>query len=407
MNAARRSSRRAKAAGASGPVAASACASIILPEAAAKAARGRLSQRGSRASRRSRATPGIGRERPNKARTCRPPSAARMARCNHAASVAIVPSSGTIWQPAPRTASTASWTARTTAGEPGIGPASSHQPTRRSASATGPRDVSSSARSPATSTPTASSPRLRSATRLARNPARVRTTVSRGIVRTAPPPPRTDVRGTIVASPQECAGWRRLPARSLPTASGTTPAATSAASPPLDPPGLRSGSAGWYVRPQTGLSVSWRYIACGTFDLPMMTAPAAARRTTISASAASTSFRRDTRPSVVTRPRTGKHSLTLTGTPARTPLEPALIMAASCSAATRVWINALSPAWRSRCRRTCSAHTSLARADPVATAVAIDSTVSIERPLRVHRSSFRMRTSGNGSDRLVRKIASS
>ena len=54
-------------------------------------------------------------------------------------------------------------------------------------------------------------------------------------------------------TPQKCAGMRKLPARSDPIASGTMPAATAAALPPLDPPLVLAGSYGLPVVPNSGL----------------------------------------------------------------------------------------------------------------------------------------------------------
>src|SRR5205814_1680155 len=58
--------------------------------------------------------------------------------------------------------------------------------------------------------------------------------------------PRVGFRPT---SPQQAAGMRIEPAPSLPCASGTARAATSAAAPPLDPPTPRSGAHGLRVIP--------------------------------------------------------------------------------------------------------------------------------------------------------------
>ncbi len=55
--------------------------------------------------------------------------------------------------------------------------------------------------------------------------------------------------------PQQAEGIRIDPAVSVPTESSTMPAATAAAEPPLDPPGLRDGAAGFTTRPKRGLSL--------------------------------------------------------------------------------------------------------------------------------------------------------
>src|SRR6476619_6341784 len=51
-------------------------------------------------------------------------------------------------------------------------------------------------------------------------------------------------------SPQQEAGMRIEPPASLACAAGTSPAATAAADPPLDPPGERSRSHGLWVGPK-------------------------------------------------------------------------------------------------------------------------------------------------------------
>ncbi|GAB3799029.1 hypothetical protein GCM10027605_11730 [Micromonospora zhanjiangensis] len=81
--------------------------------------------------------------------------------------------------------------------------------------------------------------------------------------------------------PQQAAGMRIEPNPSLPCAIGTRPAATAAAAPPDDPPGVRSGCHGLRVtavsssvyanRPSSGIRVT-----------PTMTAPAPRSRRTIS-----------------------------------------------------------------------------------------------------------------------------
>ena len=64
----------------------------------------------------------------------------------------------------------------------------------------------------------------------------------------------------------------------------TRPAATAAAEPPLDPPGVRLRSHGLRVAPKVGVSVNGTISSSGTLVLPMITAPAERRRRTTSAS---------------------------------------------------------------------------------------------------------------------------
>ena len=56
-------------------------------------------------------------------------------------------------------------------------------------------------------------------------------------------------------TPQKDAGRRSEPVRSEPTSRGVSPAATAAAAPPLEPPGVRSGSHGFTVRPKIGFEL--------------------------------------------------------------------------------------------------------------------------------------------------------
>src|SRR5262249_27994742 len=55
--------------------------------------------------------------------------------------------------------------------------------------------------------------------------------------------------GLNPTTPHHAAGWRIEPARSPPSASGPSPAATAAAAPPLDPPGERDTAHGLTVAP--------------------------------------------------------------------------------------------------------------------------------------------------------------
>ena len=55
--------------------------------------------------------------------------------------------------------------------------------------------------------------------------------------------------------PQKADGMRIDPPPSVPTASGTMPAATDAAAPPLDPPVVRERSCGLRVTPNRSLAV--------------------------------------------------------------------------------------------------------------------------------------------------------
>src|SRR2546429_4975835 len=54
-------------------------------------------------------------------------------------------------------------------------------------------------------------------------------------------------------TPQKCAGMRIEADRSVPISNGVIPAASDAAAPPLEPPGVRSIFQGLLVRPKIGL----------------------------------------------------------------------------------------------------------------------------------------------------------
>src|SRR5262249_60153982 len=81
--------------------------------------------------------------------------------------------------------------------------------------------------------------------------------------------------------PQPGAGIRTDPPPSLPWASGASPAATAAAAPPLEPPGVRDASHGLRQSPFSSDSVTAIVPNSGVFVLPITTNPASRiRRTT-------------------------------------------------------------------------------------------------------------------------------
>src|SRR5258706_13975 len=84
--------------------------------------------------------------------------------------------------------------------------------------------------------------------------------------------------------PQKLAGMRIDPAPSEPSASGPNPAATAAAPPPVDPPGVRLGPPGLRDSPNTRLWVEPRHANSGRFVRPTKIAPAARSRATLGAS---------------------------------------------------------------------------------------------------------------------------
>jgi hypothetical protein len=79
-------------------------------------------------------------------------------------------------------------------------------------------------------------------------------------------------------TPQKDAGCRIEPPVSLPSAAGTMPAATAAAEPPEEPPGVRATSQGLCVGPWIECSVDEPIANSSMLVRPTRIAPAAARR---------------------------------------------------------------------------------------------------------------------------------
>src|SRR5688500_9825657 len=75
--------------------------------------------------------------------------------------------------------------------------------------------------------------------------------------------------------PQQLAGIRIDPPPSLACATGTMPAATAHAEPPLDPPVIRVGSYGFRVGGHAGGSADGRMPSSEVLVLPTITKPAA------------------------------------------------------------------------------------------------------------------------------------
>jgi hypothetical protein len=92
------------------------------------------------------------------------------------------------------------------------------------------------------------------------------------------------------------------PPPSLAPATGTTPAATAAADPPDDPPGVRVGSHGLRVGPVSSGSVIAFAPNSGVVVLPNTTSPAASQRRTTSACCGTGSIASDRDPAAVGSP---------------------------------------------------------------------------------------------------------
>src|ERR671921_119579 len=116
--------------------------------------------------------------------------------------------------------------------------------------------------------------------------------------------------------PQNAAGMRIEPAPSLPCARGPRPAATGAAAPPLDPPGVFSRFQGLNEGPNTRFPESPFQPSSGVLVFPSMTAPAAYNRSTTGASSSGTQSGSINEPRAVRMPRVGVRSLIDIGIPA-------------------------------------------------------------------------------------------
>src|SRR5919106_2047114 len=109
------------------------------------------------------------------------------------------------------------------------------------------------------------------------------------------------------------------PPVSDPRATGTHCAATAAAEPPLDPPGVRSVAQGLRTGPNAEFSFEDPIANSSQFVFPTITAPAASRRRTTVASYGGTKFLMMFDDAVVRMPRVHRLSLSATGTPASGP----------------------------------------------------------------------------------------
>src|SRR5436309_10743289 len=120
--------------------------------------------------------------------------------------------------------------------------------------------------------------------------------------------------------PLKCAGTRMDPPPSLPAPPAEHPEAMAAASPPLDPPGVRERSQGLLVRPYRRLSVSHAISSSGVLVTPRMIAPALRKRATKGASGEGTQPARNFVPaSQRNPPPTSIELLILSGTPCSGP----------------------------------------------------------------------------------------
>ena len=145
------------------------------------------------------------------------------------------------------------------------------------------------------------------------------------------------------------AGIRTLPAPSEPIAAATSPAATAAALPPDDPPGVCLRDHGLKVWPKAGPLVNGHWPNSQVLVLPTMTAPAArSRRTTSESPVAGRML--PAVPKLVGTPATSTSSLTAIGMPSSGSCSPAArLRSATAASSSACWVsttrNALSVDW--------------------------------------------------------------
>jgi hypothetical protein len=138
---------------------------------------------------------------------------------------------------------------------------------------------------------------------------------------------------------------------SAPSATGTTPAATATALPPLLPPAMSRGSWGLRTAPYARLFEVMPADSSCMPVLPTTTAPAARRTRTTVASAAGRQSRNAGVPAVHGNPATWMLSFTAIGTPSSGP--PVTRCAGASASATNALSPAVSPA-RASAASTCS-----------------------------------------------------
>jgi len=114
---------------------------------------------------------------------------------------------------------------------------------------------------------------------------------------------------------------RTLPAPSVPTANGPMPAATAAAAPPDEPPGVQPVFQGLRLMPVSAELVSPLQPNSGVQVLPSSTTPASRRRAVAGASTSQACLASTVRlPRSVGQPRVRIRSLIEAGTPSSSPV---------------------------------------------------------------------------------------
>src|SRR5919107_2825859 len=130
-------------------------------------------------------------------------------------------------------------------------------------------------------------------------------------------PPYVGLTPTV---PVNAPGWRIEPPVSVPIASGASYAASAAALPPPEPPGMRPRSHGLLVGPYAEYSVDEPIANSSMLVLPSSTLPAARSRSTVVALYGGFQPSRIFDAAVVGTPRGGVTCFTAIGTPASGPV---------------------------------------------------------------------------------------
>ena len=172
--------------------------------------------------------------------------------------------------------------------------------------------------------------------------------------------------GFMPQTPQKAAGRTTEPAVWVPRASGTPPAATVAAEPEDEPPGVRESACGLrvaFAAPQASSVVT---------VLPRISAPAARRRRTTVASAPGLRPSSSGVPFSVGWSAVSMMSLMATGTPANAPHGPASSIARACASASAAsrWCHAWTAASVAAMRPKAAAQAADALSRPARTAAA-------------------------------------
>ncbi len=207
---------------------------------------------------------------------------------------------------------------------------------------------------------------------------------------------------------------------SLPNSRGVSPAASAAAPPPVEPPGVRLRSQGLLVRPYTGLLDCQSDSIWGTFVFAMTTAPAPFTRVVTGASCSDRKSFHVDMPAVVRSPRTLIDSFRVIGRPSSGASSPRARLVSAASASPRArsksgsTIAFSSELWRS-IRRRCRSKRSTADTRRARSAASISvavvkawtrslmsaslSRAAVSRHYRPHQAGSRIRPYGTSMGR--------